>query len=167
MKKLAVFLILLSFYSCGEPPPQPNEPFYCKIDGKRFRPDNGGDIFFEALLAQRDENNNIFDITVYSEERGWVGLFLKFKNIHTEFKEKNYVMNDEFKGHYSTPNKTVNGVSSSTTYESYLQSGFITFSKIDTVKQRVSGTFEFKAKDKKSEKTISITKGQFNDVFFY
>ncbi len=166
MKKLTL-CFMFALYACGEPPPSPNEPFYCKIDGKKFRPDNGGDIFFQALLAQKDKQNNIFDITVYSEGKGWIGIFLKFKNIQTEFKEKTYIMGEEVKGHYSTPEKTINGVSSSTTYESYSQSGYIIFSKIDTLKQEVSGTFEFKAKDKISGDIISVTNGQFNNVFYY
>ncbi len=167
MKNFAVYLLLFTLSSCGEPPPKPNEPFYCKVDGKRFRPDNGGDIFLQALLVKKSIPNNLFYFNVYSEGNGWIGISAKFKDIQNEFKEKTYEINQEFKAHYSTPEKTVNGVSSSITYESFAKSGFITFSKIDTLKKEVSGTFEFKAKDTKSDKIISISKGQFNNVFYY
>jgi hypothetical protein len=166
MKNLAVFFVLLSISSCGEPPPKPNEPFYCKIDGKRFRPDNGGDAFFEALLAQRDEKYKLFYITAYAQGGETVGIATKFNDLK-DFQVKTYSMNEEFKGNYTSKSENINGIGIQTDYETFSKSGFVTFTKIDTLKQIVSGVFEFKAKDKKSEKIISITKGQFNDVFFY
>jgi hypothetical protein len=167
MKNLAVFFVLLSISSCGEPPPKPNEPFYCKVDGKRYRPDNGGDAFFQALLAKKSVQNNLFYITVYSENNGELGITAKFKDIKSEFKEKKYIINEEFKADFSTPYKTVNGIGSQKTYESFSNGGYVTFSKIDSLRQRVSGTFEFKAKDKNSDKIIIVSKGQFNDLFYY
>lgn len=165
---VATLSLFFLFSSCEIFTPKPeSESFYCKIDGKAFRPDNGGDIFFEALLAKRSVENNLFYFIVYSEPKGWIGISAKFENIKSDFSEKTYVMNEEFRGHYSTPEKTVNGNSYSETYESYPTSGYITFTKIDTLKREVSGTFEFKAKDKKTDKIISVTKGQFNDVYFY
>lgn len=165
MKQLIALILIILNFSCDKAP-KPNEPFYCKVDGTVFRPDNGGDTFFEALLAQRDEKNKLFSMTVYSASKGWIVISAKFNDIK-DFKEKNYIINEEFKGSYSTIYKTVNGVGSQTVYETYSNSGFVNFTKVDTLKQQVSGVFEFKAKDKKTEKIISITKGQFNDVFFY
>lgn len=165
MKKLIVFSLLL-FSSCEIFSPKPeSEPFYCKIDGKAFRPDNGGDIFFEALLAQRDETYNLFYITADDKNRT-IHISTKFNDLK-DFTTKTYQINEEFKayctnGYIRTKDRTLDN-----DYEGFLGSGYITFTKVDTLRQLVSGTFEFKAKSIYSEEIINITKGQFNNVYFY
>jgi hypothetical protein len=166
MKIYPIFL-LLTLFSCQifEPKPQ-SEKFYCKIESKAFRPNNGGDISFEPLLANRDEKYNIFDMLAVSKDGNSISLGQKFNNIK-DFKEKEYKVNQEFTVNYYGDLININGSNQHEKYESFENSGYIIFSKIDTINQRVSGTFAFKLKSTHTQKVITITKGQFNDVYFY
>jgi hypothetical protein len=162
---LIIFFIASLFgFSCRKNNPGPNESFYCKIDGKAFRPDNDGDIFFEPLLAQWDLKNKMFYFIVYGNDSHSISISSKFQK-NEDFGLKKYNVNREFIANYNGDLILINGSNVHEKFQSFEDSGFIEFSKIDTTKRRVSGTFEFKLKNER--KTVSITKGQFNDVFYY
>lgn len=148
------------------PKPQ-SESFYCKIDGKAFRPDNGGDIFFSALLAQKDETYNFFYITTTGKEGKGLSISSKIFKNWNDFKVKKYLINEEFNAYYSGNYIEKDGKRLQERFEPYPNSGYVEFTKIDTVKQTVSGVFEFKLKSTQTDKTVSIKNGQFNDVFYY
>jgi hypothetical protein len=84
-----------------------------------------------------------------------------------EFKVKRYLINNEFRGGYNGDYIEVNGFRKRERFESYPNSGYIEFTKIDTLKKTVSGVFEFKVKSVETDKIINIKNGQFNDVFYY
>jgi hypothetical protein len=166
MKQIAYFLLAALLFTACEPGPKPNEPFYCKIDGKKFRPDNGGDTFLEPLLAERDgENNNFYIIVIGKNGRG-LSFGRKFPSLK-EFTPKRYDVNDEFRANHSGDYVITNGRNNREEFEAFENSGYIEFTKVDTVSQRVSGTFEFKVKSKLTGKVIDVKDGCFNDVFFY
>jgi hypothetical protein len=164
---LSYFLLIFIFTSCQLFLPKPeSEDFYCTIDGKAFRPDNDGDIFFEDLLAQLNENSKIFYISAYGKEGKTLTIKNKFADLK-EFKVKRYYINTEFNVSYSGDKIKINGNAINEDFEPFLNSGFVEFTKIDTVRQLVSGTFEFKLKSIQTDKTVNIKNGQFNDVFYY
>ena len=164
--KITLFSIIISSCQLFVPKPQ-SERFYCKIDGKSFRPDNGGDVFFEPLLAQYNENSNVFYISVHTKDETSINIGTKFKNFK-DFREKKYLVSEEFNATYFGKYIEINGNTTvNERFETYLNSGYIEFTKIDTLKQIVSGVFEFKVKSVETDKIINIKNGQFNDVFYY
>jgi hypothetical protein len=146
-----------------------NEKFYCKVGGKKFRPDNGGDIFFEPLLFQLNQTSGRFNMTAMNSETGEDNIAVVFsipiKNNILEARK--YELSQEGKGYCNKGYTTNGGVSVKHGYETYPSSGYIIFSKVDTLKKRVSGTFHFKAKSLYTKDEIAVTDGQFNDVFYY
>jgi hypothetical protein len=161
---LIIFFIASLFgFSCRKNNPGPNESFYCKIDGKAFRPDNDGDIFFEPLLVQWAKPLKQFYFTVQGS-RYSLDIYTVFEN-NENFIEKSYSINEEFSAQLVGDLINSNGIQKREVFKSFPNSGRIIFTKIDSLSHRVSGTFEFEVKNER--KTISITKGQFNDVFYY
>jgi hypothetical protein len=70
---------------------------------------------------------------------------------------------DQPKGWFDRRNKTYDY--SNDNYRTSSASGTITITKIDTLRQRVSGTFEFHAKNNKGDE-VQITDGRFDDVLW-
>lgn len=146
-----------------------NEKFYCKIGGKKFRPDNGGDIFLEPLLLHLDKDNNRFNMNVVNTGNGDNNMTILF-SIPTKndiLKSTKYELTQEGKGFCSKGYISIGGSNQKHGYEAYHNSGYIEFTKVDTLKRRVSGTFAFRAKSIYNNDEIAVTDGQFNDVFYY
>jgi hypothetical protein len=174
MKNLNYLIVVIVLFgsqlSCQIFDPKPkSEEFYCKIGGKKFRPDNGGDMFFEALLLQLDRDNKRFNITAIKSGNGDERMSVLF-SIPTKNKvleERKYEITQEGKAYCSKGYISVGGSNKNHDYDAFLSSGYIIFSKVDTLKRRVSGTFAFKAKSNYTNDEIAVTDGQFNDVFYY
>jgi hypothetical protein len=170
LKTVTLILLVSSFSSCQLFGPKPeSEEFYCKIGGEKFRPDNGGDVFFEALLLQLDQTNNRFNITALNSEDGdkKMDVLLSVPTKNKVLKVGRYAITQEGSGFCSKGYISINGSNKNHDYKAYPSSGYIEFTKVDTLKRRVSGTFAFKAKSIYTNDEIAVTDGQFNDVFYY
>lgn len=166
------YLFILLFFILGacEPPPKPNEPFYCKIDGKKFRPDNGGDVFFEPLLAQINRDFHFFYITANNSKYGNKSMSVSFSitlDSSNRIKPISYKIGVDAKANCSTGYIMINGNNKNHDYKYIENSGKILITKVDSVKQLVSGTFEFEARSIYTDEIVKVTDGCFNDVFYY
>jgi hypothetical protein len=153
MKTRTYFIVLIMLFSfqlsCQlfEPKPK-SEEFYCKIDGKKFRPDNGGDMFFEPLLFDLNRDINRFDMTIMNSEHGDnnMAVLISIPTKNNILQERRYEITEEGKAYCSKGYISVGGANLNHGYEAYTGSGYIVFSKVDTLKRRVSGTFAFRPK---------------------
>jgi hypothetical protein len=160
-------------YACQLFVPKPeSEKFYCKIDGKAYRPTRKGSysLSYLEITSGLNTKNNFFYIstarTTRNENSEWVSMSLKFENLN-DFKLKKYLMNNEFKGQFTGRLNKFDVKKIEEKFTSLNSSGFIEFTKIDTVGKKISGVFEFKAKSTYSDKVIKITNGQFNDLSYF
>ncbi|UBM58102.1 hypothetical protein LAG90_14950 [Marinilongibacter aquaticus] len=164
MKKVLFTLILsLALQSCDWIKSLgPEETFFCKINGQKFRPEKdvgwGGSGSLEASWNKDDET-----LFIYSRNSPQViTLILFFDSKKPSKKEfnlfpdslssKGYYLHD---GRYSIPFPE-NMIS---------QSGKAAITKVDGY--YISGTFEFVCKDSTNNKEYRITEGEFNKLSYY
>lgn len=161
MKKvLLIFLVL--FLGCNRKNnPQPNEKFYCQVDGKAFRTDSNGDVFNSPLYAEWNTKGWFSLYADNFKEKKSLTLIAKLSNNEVELLEYS-TQKGNFSSNYYGDYIIVNGNSVKESFAGF--EGKLIITKYDKVAKKVSGTFEFTAKSKQTEKNISISKGQFNDV---
>ncbi len=170
MKNIIV-LILLAVgcrTSNVEPaPPTDNEKFYCEVDGERYRPNNKGDIFNEVLIADWYKSKGTFTVSAYNS--------VNYKDIlmYVNLKGKNLSVNKHLidtvnvRASYYGGYTQQNGISTKSGYFAIINSGLIEITKVDTLKKKVSGKFEFDAQSRLDKtKIVKIRNGQFNDLTY-
>jgi len=161
MKKLTFALIVFSLSSCQlfEPKPE-SEKFYCKINGKAWRPEKASYSLGPPLSGEWNKKNGRFVISAYN---GVESIFIGIKlNINEPLGIREYELQ----------NNPANG-SAATYYYDYTsqtpekllsKSGKVVITKNDN--RLVSGTFEFTSYSDVKKKDCKITKGQFNDLIY-
>ena len=149
-------VISFGFSSCNWLPPSPNEPFYCKVNGKKYRPQKTDFVSLKATWNSKD--GSLYISTRNSPQE--IGLFIFMKN--KELSISDYTLsNDKLatKGLY-TPN---NGEIPSQNLIS--TSGNVSITKVEGY--NIWGTFEFTCKSTKTGTEYNITKGEFNNLSYY
>ncbi|UBM58097.1 hypothetical protein LAG90_14925 [Marinilongibacter aquaticus] len=165
MKKILFTLILsLALQSCDWIKSLgPEETFFCKINGQKFRPDKDNSpiggwgskpleakwIMDDSLLTIGVRNNPLF-----------IGFNIKLNS--KTLKEGEFILSNELK--HSIGFLTTNRNASNVIY--YVStSGKFVLSEIDGY--NISGTFEFVCKDSTNNKEYRITEGEFNKLSYY
>ncbi len=160
MKKLLFAFLIFSFSSCQlfEPKPE-SEKFYCKLNGKAWRPEKNGTSLGTNLKAEWNKKG-LFNIYAYNIPE--VIIFsLKVNNSGVEI--KNYTLYNQ-KGN-SIGLFTYNENASPNDREELIsQQGFVNITKVEN--KQVSGTFEFTTRSNIQNKDYKITKGQFNNLTY-
>lgn len=159
MKKITFALLILTISSCSifEPKPE-SEKFYCKINGKAWRPEKATFTSRPPITAEWFKNGN-FGISAYNVNQNiTIGIKLGM-NIPLEI--KTYELQNQASGnngyyYYDTSTLPREQLTS--------KSGNIKITKIDA--NSISGTFEFKTYSDIKKKECNITKGQFNNLLF-
>ncbi len=161
MKNLAVLLLSLLIFSCDLITPK-NEQFYCKVNGKAYRPKDSSSPVGGVGAAT---------LTVEWDKKGWfyirgrqnteiVSLSIKLDpNSFLQIQE--YPLGNSFtntSGDYYY-DYTVNNPERLISID-----GKVNISKIEG--KYIWGTFEFNTKTSNSGKSFSITKGQFNQLYY-
>jgi hypothetical protein len=157
--KFCFIIIILSSCQLFSPKPE-SEAFYCKINGKGWRPKSNSYSLGTNLSAEFRKKTNNFNITAFNEaEYLWL-LLITENNI---LEKKTYMLFSEtgksiayYNSNKSDPLNTINNIIS--------QNGSVTITKIEA--KGISGTFEFKTYNDNKKKTYKITKGQFNDLAY-
>jgi len=157
--KIICGILLLTSCQLFSPRPE-SEPFYCKINGKGWRPEKKTlpTVSANPLIAEWNKKGR-FNILAYNNEET-IGLSIKLEP-NVQLKIGQYVFD-----------KISSGTSADYYYNSYERpserlisnSGKMEITKIENGK--VSGTFEFTCYSDIKKKTYKITKGQFNDLIY-
>lgn len=162
MKSLIVFVSILVLSSCNLFVPSPNEEFYCKINGKKFRPSKSSSsstLSSDNFQVSWDENEGGLSIRARNNPNGiYIILVFEDKNI----KIGRYALSKELtksKAYY-TPNRN-----SSSPTDCISKDGFIEITKKDGY--LLSGKFEFNAEHPNSGVIYNITNGEFNKISYY
>jgi hypothetical protein len=165
MKKIIRLMILtVSFISNScQLPPSPNEPFYCKINGKIFRPEKDNSPFGGIGVSPLRIN--------WEKGEGWFYLDAKNGNNYVSFSIKLPASEEMKEMEFNlTPTDTkINAVYSNNIRQSnstYLKSISGNFKITKASTNKISGTFEFKTIDK-SNKEYIISNGQFNSLSYH
>lgn len=168
-----ILLISTIICSCQLFGPKPeSESFYCKIDGKAYRPISKGrySLSYLEITSGLNARNNSFYISTSRDTRSGnsesFSLSLKFEKLE-DFRPQKYSISSEITGQFTSKLISFEGREIKERFTSTVGSGYLEFTKIDTLKRKVSGVFEFKAKSNYSDKSIKITNGQFNDLSYF
>lgn len=143
---------------------KPKETFYCKVNGKAFRPskDNSpiGGIGSDPLKVTFDKDKGTFSIIV-RDSPDLMAFFLTLSpNESLKVQEINLTSNvNASKSYYTLDYAEANKE------QMISQNGKFSFTKIDGY--NLSGTFEFTCKSAKTGIEYKITDGQFNDISYY
>ena len=165
MKKL--FLVLAINYlalSCDRINPK-TEPFYCKINGKKFIPetDNSpfGGIGSSPLKISRDLQYGWLYIEALNRPQS-VSISIKL-DANEVISVKEYILSNDIKT--STGSYYYDILASSKDRERLLSStGKINITKIEG--KKIWGTFEFKTKSTKINQEFDITDGRINGISY-
>lgn len=160
MKTQILFLTLIfSLISCKMFNPKPeSEDFFCRINGKAFRPEPKSYSLPPQLTSELSKNDGRFIIRAINGAKS-IKLFLQL--------EPNTFPNV---GSYSFSNDTKNNHSiyyyeySDLTKKAISKNGTLEITKIEG--NTISGTFVFEAYSEQNKKTYNIKYGQFNDLDF-
>jgi hypothetical protein len=162
MKKLTFALIIFSFSSCQlfEPKPE-SEKFYCKLNGKAWRPEKGSYSLGTPLKAEWNKKGR-FTIYAYdTKELINFSLIVDSKGIQVkEYKLSSIKGKGESVGFYYYDYT----ISSQNRDELTSNDGFVNITKVEN--KQVSGTFEFTTHSNIQNKDYKITKGQFNNLYY-
>ena len=158
MKELIFVLTIFFISSCSifEPKPE-SEKFYCKIDGKAWRPEKASFTSKPPITAEWFKNGN-FGISAYNVNQNIIiGIKL---GVNIPLEVKTYELQNQTSGnignYYDTSILPREQLTS--------KSGNIKITKIDA--NSVSGTFEFKTYSDIKKRECNITRGQFNNLLF-
>jgi len=158
--KIIYAILLLSSCQLFSPRPE-TEAFYCKINGKGWRPEKKTlpTVSANPLSAEWNKKANGFNILA-SNGKEYIWLLLKVESQGIELKE--YTLFPELGksvGYFNSNNQ------SQFILENIIsKSGKVVITKISN--NEISGTFEFNTYDNIKKKTYKITKGQFNDLIY-
>ena len=160
MKKLTFAFFILCFSSCQlfEPKPE-SEKFYCKVNGKAWRPEKSSYSLSSPLSAEL-KTNGLFIISAFNEVESF--------SIGIKLKANEPLLIQE----YELQNNPTNGSSATYYYDFSLptrdrllsKSGKVNITKNEN--RIISGTFEFTTYSDIKKKNFKITKGQFNDLIY-
>jgi hypothetical protein len=161
--KIATFLfIILGLTSCNWIPPSPNEPFFCKINGKNFRPEKDsspiGGIGSDPLNVTFDPAKGSLAIYVRNNSK-FVGLRLIFSDKIVKVGEIKLSSDKNASLGLFSPDYNAGAI------DIYSLTGVVNITKIEN--KEISGTFEFTCKSQFPEKEYKITKGCFNKLTYY
>jgi hypothetical protein len=158
MKRITAFFlfgVLIISNSC-QLPPSPNEPFYCKINGKAFRPGKDtspfGGIGVSPLRYSKEFDLGWYYIIASNSPRE-VSLSIKL-NPNEVIHEGEYILGNDLK--QSTGNFYENA-NQSNAIRLVSSTGKLTITRLKN--SRLSGAFEFKTKNKAGTEFL-ITNGQ-------
>jgi len=159
MKKLSFVLLFLSLSSCSlfEPKPE-SEKFYCKLNGKAWRPEKGSYSLGTPLKAEWNKKGRF---TIYAFNGKELVLLSVKLNLNESLKIGNYLLGSvisENTGDYYYDQTITNSERLTS------KSGILNISK--TENNQVSGTFEFTTHSNIQNKDYKITKGQFNNLYY-
>jgi len=158
MKKLTFALIICLFSSCQlfEPKPE-SEKFYCKHNGKAWRPEKNSTSLGTNLKAEWNKKGK-FNILAYQyPEYVWMLLKVDSGGIKIgKYDLSNDITNSV--GNYSYDYRVSNNE------VTISKSGFVNITKVEN--KQVSGTFEFTTHSNIQNKDYKITKGQFNNLYY-
>jgi Family of unknown function (DUF6252) len=152
-----LFVVLIISNSC-QLFVSPSEPFYCKINGKAFRPGKDtspiGGVGSSPLRVEMDSQNHWFYISTRNSPE-YLSIVIKLNN-------DNIIEVGEYK-----LDKGSSVVRATYTYDYTSDAEFLDSESGKLILTKVSnnsvwGTFEFKTKSDKLKKDFIITKGQFN-----
>ena len=162
MKKLLFALIFCSLSSCQlfEPKPE-SEKFYCKLNGKAWRPEKNGTSLGTNLKAEWNKKG-LFNIYAYgAKELINFSVVVDSKGIQVkEYKLSSIKGKGESVGFYYYDYT----ISSQNRDELTSNDGFVNITKIGN--NQVSGTFEFTTRSSIQNKNYKITRGQFNNLTY-
>jgi hypothetical protein len=160
MKKIIGLMILsVSFIitSC-QLPPSPNEPFYCKINGKIFRPEKDsspfGGVGVSPLKIELDKKYNWIYISA-TRNQDYVSLKIKL-DANNSIEKGEYILKEDLTDTHITYSTNIKQSNSD-----YLQSNSGKLIITQVKNSQIWGTFEFKTKNKAGTEFL-ITNGQFN-----
>jgi hypothetical protein len=158
MKKLTFALIICLFSSCQlfEPKPE-SEKFYCKVNGKTWRPEKSSYSLSSPISAEWDRKGK-FKILAYNYPQ-YVWLTLKVDSNGPQVNEyklsKDITLSTGYHSYdYSVKNSEV----------LLSKDGYVRITKVEN--NKISGTFEFTSYSDIKKKDYKITKGQFNDLIY-
>ena len=159
MKQILFALIFCSLSSCQlfEPKPE-SEKFYCKLNGKAWRPEKGS---YSLGTPLKGEWNRKGRFTIYAfSGKELITLSVKL-NLNEPLMINKYTLSSiisETTGNYYY-DQTVSSAERLTS-----KNGVLNVTKIGS--NQVSGTFEFTTRSNIQNKDYKITKGQFNNLTY-
>ncbi|UBM58101.1 hypothetical protein LAG90_14945 [Marinilongibacter aquaticus] len=166
MKKVLFTLILsLALQSCDWIKSLgPEEPFFCKINGQKFRPDKDTRSFGwgggAPINISWNKDTGYLFISVTNSPRV-VSLILSLDTKIVEKMDLTFNGNTNSSKGIFTPEK----IYSKPTIDLISTSGKASITKVDGY--HIWGTFEFTCKDSTNNKEYRITEGEFNKLSYY
>ncbi|UBM58096.1 hypothetical protein LAG90_14920 [Marinilongibacter aquaticus] len=164
MKKVLFTLILsLALQSCDWIKSLgPEETFFCKINGQKFRPDKDDRSFGSGgsgpLSVSYDVKRKL--LTIYcSNNPQFVGLAVYFKNT---ISKGTYVLDSNTETDLGIYSPKWNITNADFTYS---ESGVVVIDDVNDY--HISGTFEFNTKSLQTGKEYRVTEGEFNKLSYY
>ncbi|MFT4805633.1 MAG: hypothetical protein ACI9YE_002855 [Psychroserpens sp.] len=165
MKALILSLILsLSLSSCewikslG-----PEEPFFCKINGEKFRPQKDdspiGGWGSKPLNVEWKKEDSLLAIGVRNNPY-FVGFNIKFSSKVIEKGDYQLTSNLTKSIGFFTPDRNSGNVKYNVS-----STGVFRITKVENLK--IWGTFEFVCQDSISKKEYKITEGEFNNLSYF
>ncbi|UBM58098.1 hypothetical protein LAG90_14930 [Marinilongibacter aquaticus] len=165
MKKILFTLILsLALQSCDWIKSLgPEETFFCKINGQKFRPDKDnspiGGWGSKPLRVEYNKGTKILFISVRNSPKVISLVILLEDNVLSlnEFSLSNDSLSS--KGYFTPDNGRIPLI------KTISSRGRLEITKIEGY--NISGTFEFVCKDSTNNKEYHITEGEFNKLSYY
>jgi Family of unknown function (DUF6252) len=158
--KFCFIIIILSSCQLFSPKPE-SEAFYCKINGKGYRPEKKTLPTASANPLQAEWNKKGFFNISATNINQFVGLSLKLEP-NQPLLTGEYTLSDKIPGNIGDYYYNIN---ISNRERLLSKSGKLNITKIKD--NLISGTFEFTCYSEIKKKTYKITKGQFNDLAYF
>ena len=157
---LSYFLIILVFSSCQLFNPKPEtEDFFCRINGKAFRPEPKAYSLPSQLTCELSKKNGRFIINAINGDK-YIMLLLQIEP-NTFPKVGSYLFSNDIKNNHSIFYYEYQDL----TKKAISKKGTFIITKVEGY--TISGTFEFEAYSEVNKKTYKIKYGQFNDLECY
>jgi hypothetical protein len=160
MKKLLIILIaVISLSGCDRINPK-NYPFYCKIDGKEFVPENDtrpiGGVGTEPYDYELSQEDKLFYLRVRNSSTV-ISMFIFLPNGKLEVGE--YELSDDVPNTSYASFRLMNETQDT---RSYSQSGWVRITQANE-NGNFNGEFEFTTYNEYLGKTVKITEGKFRN----
>jgi Family of unknown function (DUF6252) len=157
---LTAIILVFGLSACNWRPPSPNEPFYCKVNGKNFRPEKDtspiGGIGADPLSVTYNPSTGGLAIYARSESK-FVGVRIIFPDKVVKVGRYNLTLDKTTSvGLFSKNNNDSNPT------DLISETGEVNITKLDN--KIISGEFNFVCKNSKEYK---ITKGCFNKLTYF
>ena len=151
------------------------ERFYCEVDGKPFRPNNGGDLFLSSLVTDFYTNKQSSGVPI-NYIRYVISAFDSRRESNVESVSLIFLIPFEIKNNLKFQiNKDSNlaDIFKRDPTDRFVQnqfkpiSGEILITKIDTINFKISGEFQFTSyRVNKPSEISKIENGHFNNLSF-